>query len=501
MLPAYRIPLLTMLATVMGLAAGELVLGTHAFFAAMMAVTLTCIGLTYNVLGGLSTLSGITFAVCTLRWVVISQFAKVILGQPADSNLVDPSLTATVYAVFFGCLLPGSFFYARMRLKLPKPAEPETTAQSGLFYAIALAGGLTGEVLFNLYTVTYGKGEQNETQLNGYHSAGVALQALLLLALVIAVDSRLRKTGGRHSFGTAAFVPWMAGMLGGFINTERAEMLAPTLLYFATCYFRGYRFRLRHYVACVSGILLFIVFISPLELFSRDAVRDLEFRDRVYAAFHLLATVDWAEVRAASERESAAGGASYEDYYGVSGVDVLNRVSRIRMDSNLIAACANYHYGFTTINNDLLSAVPHFLLKQKPQRSSADFVGRVSGVSGDIVGNTEPAFTMVSDSFGAFGWLGVIVTSLIILPVVFMVYESMFDMSRPWGTVALVTCAQGFPESGLSGLIAYFLLRLPIYLLLASYAVHLAAKWVPMQGDDGQPLSDDSPGHAAATSA
>jgi hypothetical protein len=253
---------------------------------------------------------------------------------------------------------------------------------------------------------------------------------------------------------------------------------------------------MRHYVAAACGVLLFVVFISPFELYSRGAVADLNFKDRVSTAFRLLST-DWSAVREAND-EVAASAPTFEDYFGVPGLDVLNRLSRIRMDSNLIAACENYHYGFAAIKEELLFQLPNFLYRDKPKFNSADFRGRVSGVSADVIGNTQPAFTMISDSFGAFGWMGVIVTGAVILPIAFVIYESIFDVSRPWGTIALVVCVMGVPESGLSGLIAGFMIRTPIYLLLASYTVKVVVKWFPTHGDSApQPLTRESSDHEA----
>ncbi len=153
------------------------------------------------------------------------------------------------------------------------------------------------------------------------------------------------------------------------------------------------------------------------------------------------------------------------------------------MDSNLIAACADYHYGFEALKQDLLLQIPHFVDKNKPDYDSADFLGRVSGVSNNLQGNTEPAFTLVGDSFGAFGWLGVIAVALIAMPLTFRVYESMFDMTRPWGTVAMVTLVIMLPEGGLGRLVAVLLLRTTIYLLVASYVTAMLVRMIPVRGD------------------
>jgi hypothetical protein len=69
---------------------------------------------------------------------------KVVLFERADQNLDVPQLTITVYAVYYFSLMLGTFTFSRIRLHLPKPAEPETAAQSRHLYIISLVGGVTG---------------------------------------------------------------------------------------------------------------------------------------------------------------------------------------------------------------------------------------------------------------------------------------------------------------------------------------------------------------------
>lgn len=482
MLRAYKIPPLLILTVVLGIALAQVCEGTDLYFAALMSVTLLCIGVIYNMLEGLSTLSGITFAVITLRWVVISQIAKVVVLQPADKYLDNPDLTASVYAVFFLCLVAGVFFYRHLHVRLPAVWEPQTSARAMVLYAIALPVGIVGEVVFNIYNVVYDTSQGN-AQYNNSRSIGLALTAFLLFALVLAVDQRIRRTDGKHSFGFAAFIPWAFVMLFGFINTQREVVVEPTALYLVTCYFRRYRFHTRHIVAIILFAGAFNFFVSPLELYTRNIIRGANFRDRIYLAFHTLETVQWSQVRAAAAAAPLLNNDEGADYYELPGTKVLSRLSEIRMDSNLIDACSNYHYGFQAIKIDLLEDIPRFLDKKKPDYDSSDFLGRVAGVTGDLAVHSQPAFTMVSDSFGAFSWFGVVTIPLVVLPFTFRLYESMFDISRPWGTVALLTCIMLMAEGGVGRLVAVLMLRMPIYLLLASWTVGFLTSIIPTQGE------------------
>jgi hypothetical protein len=155
----------------------------------------------------------------------------------------------------------------------------------------------------------------------------------------------------------------------------------------------------------------------------------------------------------------------------------------IRPDSNLINACAGgYHYGFMALKTDLLIQIPHFLYKNKPETSSSGDLGRVAGTNSDEAENTYGSFTAISDSYGAFGLWGVIIVAMFGYPAVIIIYESIFDIRRPWGTVAMGTlCSVGWGMNvgGLSGMA----IRTPIEIILLSYMIGGIIRMIPSKGD------------------
>ena len=479
MLKPYKIPTVLLVAIVALLAAGEIATGTEPLFAALVAATLICIGITYNILGGVSTISGIAFTGLASCTIVISQFAKVILMEPANRPLESPELTIKVYFVFYFCLMIGTFVYRNIRVKLPGPFEPKTVAQTNLQYTISLIVGALASFVYEFYEASSNPGER----ASAAHSVGLAFSTLLLFSIVLAVQARIRSTHGLHSFGVKALVPWMIMVSFGFIETTRSRMILPTIVYAFTCYVSGYRFRRKHYLAALLGMAAFAFVISPFEIYTRGTMRDLEFQDRLYAGYNLARTLpDWSVVKQASSAGVEAG--SREDYYLRPGTFVLNRLSVIRADSNMINACENgFHYGFTGLKMDILHDLPRFVDKNKPETDSAAYTGRVTGVNPDDVENGEFLITAISDSYGAFGWLGVTVISLIVIPAILIFYESMFDIRRPWGIVAAGGFCFVFREADLGKLLG-LILRAPIGILLLSYVVGGIVRMIPIKGDE-----------------
>jgi hypothetical protein len=483
----FRITAAMLFTAVIFLTVGELASGTQPEFVAMMAGTITCIAVTFNLLGGLRTISGIAFTGFALCTIVISQFAKVIFFEAADKNLEAPNLTIKVYLVFYFCLMMGTFVYGRVRVRLIKPMEPESGAQIELQYAVSLTVGLIASALYAYYDAQASSGGQ-ETE---GHSVGVALSGLLLFSLVLAVISRIRETGGRHSFGIKALIPWLAMVMFGLIRTSRGSILLPNLTYLMTCYTNGYRFRKRHYFVTAGGLVLFLVFISPLEIYTRMYIVGGDLNSRIASAISLIRSrPSWEVVRQISSGGTQTG--SREEYYDRPGTFVLSRISAIRPDSNMISATSTgFHYGFTALKIDVLHSIPHFLYKDKPQEDSDWYLGRVTGVNTDSVENAEVVITSISDSYGAFGWLGVVVVGGLVFPCCFVLYESVFDFRKPWGVVALGSFAYTFYEINMGGMLQ-ILTRVPLAVVALSYVVGGLVAMIPVKGDQGMKMSGAS---------
>lgn len=459
------------------LVAGELAAGTEPEFVAMMAGTMICIAVTFNILGGLRTISGIGFTAFALSTIVISQFAKVLFFEAADKNLEAPYLTIMVYLVFYFCVMAGTFVYGRLRIKLLKPMEPETPAQIDLQYLISLVVGLISNGIFAYYEAASEFGGQ---EAEG-HGVGVALSGLLIFSLVLAVLNTIRESGGRHSFGIKAFIPWIAMIAFALIRTSRASLLLPSIIYLIACHSSGYKFKKKHYIAGMAGLIVFLAFIAPFEIYARANIVAGDLNSQFANEIALIRTMpSWAVIRQLSS--GGAQGGSREEYYDRPGTFELSRLSAIRADSNMISATSTgFHYGFTALKIDALHSIPHILYKDKPQEDSDWYLGRVTGVNPDSVENGEVAITALSDSYGAFGWLGVVIVGGLVFPCCFVLYESLFDMKKPWGVVALGGFGFAFAEINMSGILQ-LLTRTPIILIGLSYILGSLMGMIPVKG-------------------
>lgn len=466
---------------VLFLAVGELASGTGLFFVAGVSVTMLAIGIIYNTLGGLGSIGGVVFASFALNTVVISQFAKVLLFEPADKPLGAPELTITVYAVYYLALMVGVVLFAWIRLDLPKPLEPATTSHLNVMYATAFAIGLAATI----YTTAMALKDPLAAQGSTGHGLGRAFSALLPLSLVLAVDGRIRKTEGRHSFGWMALWPLLAMEFFGFVRASRLGYLEAPLIVLVTCYFRGVRFRKRHYLAIGALIAGLVLFFFPYYQWSRQFRNQPSLGQQVRTMTRLLAAAPshWSEVERVAAQSVISADRTGNQYFTRHGTFMLNRFGELQPDSEVIRACAHFHYGFKAFKLDVESTLPHFIVKNQPELNGVWYRASISGLQSSYTGNSWVAISNIPDAFGAFGWISLILVPLVLIPTTYIVYDSIFDMSRPWGTVTTVTLAFVVISSSVGQLLITSLIDIPVYTLLVSWFFGWITRYAPVRGD------------------
>jgi hypothetical protein len=475
-----QIPSVVAFSVVSLLVVAELILGTDPAFVAMMAVTLFCIAITYNLLGGMETFSGLIYSMFALRTIVLSQFVKVLLLEAADKNLEAPQLTIAVYMVFFFSAMIGVYAIGPLRINLPRPIELTGESQKNALYLVSFVLGLLADLAFQ---ASMGPGDENQ----GLKSFGLAFSGLLTFSLVLAVDQRVKSTNGQHSLSPKVLFPAVFLVLFGHFDTSRSAIMTPGIAYFATCYFRGFQFKRRHYLVVALGLAAFILVVSPFELYFRGVLADKSIVDKIYLSTHILETTpNWAVVKAATALGDAES-TTRESYFSRPGTGVFSRFSLIRSDSNMINACASgFHYGWTSIQADILLSVPSFLYRNKPADSSSAYTGRVTGLNGDNIENSSIVLSCIGDSFGSFGWMGVVLYPILIFPLLFLIVDNIFDIRQPWGTVAVGIFLGKFPEAT-AGTDIMLMIRIPILILLLSYLMAGIMRMIPMRGDHAAP--------------
>lgn len=472
-----RLSPITILCATAFVAVGELASGTKPEFVLAVIVIMVCAGLTFNMLDGLTSLAGILYAEFAARTIVISQFVKVALFERADKNLEAPYLTITLYAIFFTCVMASIFVFGRFRLPVPRPLEPVNKSHARKLYVVALVVG-------TIATAVWDATNLNPTQV--HNLAGTlssSLSGLLLFSVVIAVDQRIQNTSGRHSLGWDAVLPILLLLISSLVADSREAFATPLLVYFACAWVRGYHFRMKHLALAVGSGLIFYFVISPIYLYNRGELRGEYFSDRVQTSFRILSETRSHSAIAAAQDFSSEGDDRF-DYYNGTVSDVINRFALVRPDSDLINACVGgYRYGWATIRNDFFYALPHFLYHNKPENDSSAITGHTAGLNGEWEATAETAFSSIADSYAGFGVLGLVLFGLFGLPLFLLVCRSAFDITKPWGLVALGGAIANFGE-WLVGRTLINAVEFPLMLFGISWVVGTLALLVPTRGDN-----------------
>jgi len=192
----------------------------------------------------------------------------------------------------------------------------------------------------------------------------------------------------------------------------------------------------------------------------------------------------WATItRSVGEEALANPGAV--NYFSTPGAATLNRFALIGPDSTLINACSTgFHYGWTALRLDFIGSLPRFIYRNRPDIGSGNYLGQLDGQEGDeIETTTYSTITTISDSFGSFGWISVMLFSFFAVPAAFVVYESIFDVRQPWGTVGTVLLFFSLTEGSMGGIIFDVIVRQPIYILVLSWCANWLIGIMPVSGD------------------
>jgi hypothetical protein len=129
----------------------QLLSGTNPLFAICIFFYTILAGMAFNFGGGLYTFTGSFIAFQSLEVVIISQVAKVILWQPADSNLQTPLHTAAVYVAGMAAECAAVIVCSKYRRK-----EPffDSRKDDSRMMEMSIAGSIIGIVSsFLLFTL------------------------------------------------------------------------------------------------------------------------------------------------------------------------------------------------------------------------------------------------------------------------------------------------------------------------------------------------------------
>lgn len=193
----------------------EIYQGTSPYFALCAGVFILIAGAAFNLAGGLSRPSGSYVFFFSVLAVILGLVWKAFLGEPADSNLVQPNLTMEIYVGTMAAMWLAVAVSRKLSLRKPLLGGLVTDANMKDAAVGCMATGVAVAAVLMLV----------EIQTGGILSALSQVNRFLPMAVILGVIHEMRRTGGRKSVSLTVFISMGIIFLQGVLSFSKKASL------------------------------------------------------------------------------------------------------------------------------------------------------------------------------------------------------------------------------------------------------------------------------------
>jgi hypothetical protein len=405
--------------------------------------------LAFNFAEGFSRITGAYIFWYSTLIVIVGVTWKAMVGEPADSNLLDPLLDMSLYAASMVMLLLVTLLNRKMDFRAIGIGGGFSKAE--LNYTAAGLGCTIVWLAIIFSVPVFGNAP------GGIVSALNQVNVFGPLAILLATIGAIKDSGGRRSvnmISTAVIIYF--GYLG-LISFSKQIMLTPMVCWAVGSFYARLRVRFVHVVAVVVMAILSFGFISPLSA-SRDLAEGMDNDQHIVLAWFLLTHRSYLQEHIKQNEVTRDMGVA--EYYDVPQGSLIERFSMIPPDDELFTFSTQDHYeGMAPIYEYFGNLAPHFLNPDKQITFSGNHYAHEMGAGlAEEDYSTGISFSPVAEAFHCEGWGGV----LWLLPMIWILFFSSIDFvvgdvtKYPWGLMVVVWLAHAAPEQLVGGMI-YFM--------------------------------------------
>ncbi len=452
----------------------QLCCGTEPAFAILVA--LFCL-LTYGAVmaaGGLMSLIGATVFYLAMQNVLVSQVAKVLFWQPADSHLLQPLTTMGVYdAGMFGIYVAAVLFKRTRFARRPPLFAPETDPTRLMWIAYISTALFLFQALFTRTTALDAEtGAQNTGGLFGLLQA---IPFLFPLAVASGTAYMIISSRGRRSIGPVNLVPLVVVVVLGIIGANREALPDAVGTYFLTCYAFRFRFRPIHLGVLLAGACVAQFIFFPYALYARGIVRTSDVQKNIQTAAGALIDVISDPVKYQQLTYESKKKTTWKFYYYGKSYPTLDRFSQMSVaDAVINAALREPNSEMDTITPGFLTVPPRFLLPDKPLTSSNTVIAhRVPGMLNKKDKGTGISMGYFCDAFSSFSWPGAFIIPFLVMFSLFVMYRFIIDIGL-WRNIYALCLMLSLPhvssEAVISGQIV-LILQAPLVFVVVMYVM------------------------------
>jgi len=438
--------------------------GTALYFSIGCAAFILIATVAFNTAGGLTRASGAYVFFYSLLVVIIGISYKAYLGEPADSNLLDPQTDIEAYVGCIAGLLVAVLIARRFSRRVGLLQDMLKDSQMYRASVGCMVFGLSGGSLIALL----GEGA------NRLNSAFTQLNQLITLGIIIGVMYEIRRSGGTRSTNlpitlATAFVFFFYGLLG----FSKQGMLLPIMCWALPVCALRYRLSGVQVVSCLLGVFIIFHYLVPYSQYGRNLkVANSSLSQGIAVALPLLEHPEDTRQKYEEEVVGAAPG-----YYNTTQ-GFWDRLQFISADDGLINATDQGKvFGLWPVKALFLNAIPHVLWPNKPDlRLGNTYMHEYLPNMPEEDTTTGISHSPTAESYHWAKWVGVLVVAPLLWLMLFLVYDSLFGDLRasPWGLLVIAQIAHAAPELGLNGTIYLCTFGVEIYVFCALFATYIA---------------------------
>ena len=421
---------------------------------------------TFNLAGGFSRPSGsYVFFFSTLA-LIVGLCAKAALGEAADSNLLVPRTTISVYLAGI-CAMYGAVFVSRKltpRTGLLQNLVTDKNLQNATVGCLVM--GIFVQIIISLVPKTNGS----------FISALIQINRFYPMAMILGVIHQIRKSGGTRSINLPVFVAGAAILYTGIIGFSKEGMFTPIACWLAAVACQNYKMSRIQLAGITATLAFMIVYLVPYSQYGRDyEVLEDNLQSHVKASLYLLSNLDM--VRAEYKAQSEYTVSEKHGYFNVD-VGFLDRLQMISPDDELIDVTERTGpHGIEPLIQGFQNLVPHFLWPNKPTVTTGNaYAHEIGGIVADTDDETGISFSAVGEGYHLAKWLGILIAAPVLWTMLFTLFDSLCGDVRlaPWGLLVVVYYSHMAPEGMLGGIIyamGYVAFGLIVAALSAAYVM------------------------------
>ena len=343
---------------------------------------------------GFLNIGAVLIALVGFRYVGFPLFAKLSMGQPLDTYLLDP--VGSFGVVLMGGLGYLSAFLAGSGFSVGRPFLKPSASYLilGRISFLAAVVGISANLV-----VAFRVNEQ-------YSGITVAnfFVSFLHLALISGIARAIQKTKGRRSVDAWVLVLLIAEIEFAMVLNSRMALMEIFLCWVATIVSFKAKIQWRHLSVTVFTIVAMVIFITPVFLYVRVLRDELSWTQRTNATFDTITNWPVAFDYYMSWRELSARVGWYRSYYG-SVQNVFERMSHVNtVDMLKSGADSTSQLGIKDLQLALKRAMPRILA---PKKSVGHSQGSLLYSSiGFLKSGPYPTAPLIGTGYVAFGWVG-----------------------------------------------------------------------------------------------